>query len=100
MTSDASTAGRLEKRLATMLNAGTWLASIIIGVGLAAILLGTDGTTIVAAGVAVFLCLPVLRVILMLAAFLRARDAPFVAAATLVLAIIAISVAVGSLSRS
>lgn len=91
---------RLEACLATTLTAGTWLASAIIAVGLAATLAGQDGTALVATGIAVFIGLPVVRVLLMLGAFLRARDAPFITAAALVLAIIAVSVAIGCLSRS
>jgi uncharacterized membrane protein len=93
------TTERLETCLAGMLTIGTWLASAIIATGLAVALAGQDGTALVTAGIAVFIGLPVLRVVLMLVAFLRTRDAPFIAAAVLVLAIIAVSIVIGSLSR-
>ncbi|HET6607675.1 MAG TPA: DUF1634 domain-containing protein [Rhodopila sp.] len=82
------------------LTVGTWLASAIIAAGLALTLAGQEGAALVTAGVAVFISLPVMRVLLMLGAFIRARDVPFVTAATLVLAIIAVSITIGCLSRS
>jgi uncharacterized membrane protein len=57
-----------------------------------------QGTRIVTVGLALLILLPVLRVMLMLVAFLRAREFPLTAVAVLVLAIIGLSLAVGSLS--
>ena len=84
--------------MAATLSRGTWLASAAIALGLLLPSLTQQGTRIVTVGLALFILLPVLRVMLMLVAFLRARDFPLTAVAALVLAIIGLSVAVGSLS--
>ena len=84
--------------MAVTLSRGTWLASAVITLGLLLPSLTQQGARIVTVGLALFILLPVLRVMLMLVAFLRARDFPLTAVAVLVLAIIGLSVAVGSLS--
>ena len=88
----------LEHRLAATLSCGTWLASAVIALGLLLPPLTQQGARIVTVGLALLILLPVLRVMLMLVAFLRARDFPLTAVAVLVLAIIGLSLAVGSLS--
>jgi uncharacterized membrane protein len=85
----------LERRLAGTLSYGTWLASAVIGIGLLAPWRRPVGMTIVDVGVAAFILLPILRVTLMLAAFMRARNYLFAAAAGLVLAIISLGVVSG-----
>jgi len=80
----------MNARLADLLHYGTWLASIAIGLGLA---LGS--TRIETIGIALFILLPTLRVLLMLLVFLRECDYRFTAIAALVLAIILLGFAVG-----
>jgi uncharacterized membrane protein len=97
---------RLERALAGVLHYGTWLASIVVSVGLALALIDWRAVThgrpilpnmdIVTAGIALFILLPVLRVIVMLIAFLRERDYRFSAIATLVLMIIFLAFALGT----
>jgi uncharacterized membrane protein len=91
-------AGELEQRLAVTLSLGTWLASAAIALGLLLPSLLQESARIVTVGLASLILLQVLRVMLMLVAFLRARDFPLTAVAVLVLAIIGFSVVVGSLS--
>ena len=84
--------------MAATLSRGTWLASAVIALGLLLPSLTQQSARIVTVGLALLILLPVLRVMLMLIAFLRARDFPLTAVAVLVLAIIGLSVAAGSLS--
>jgi hypothetical protein len=82
----------LEELLAGLLNYGTWLASGVVAVGLTLVLgerfVGISGLRVVTAGIALFILLPVLRVDLMLIAFVRERDYRFVTIASLVLLIL------------
>ncbi|MFT4068407.1 DUF1634 domain-containing protein [Paraburkholderia sp.] len=100
---------RLEHWLANLLHYGTWLASITIATGLALTLAlpaaptGTAashatsaGMSVMTAGVALFILLPIMRLILMLGVFLRRRDYRFGAIAALVLAIVAVGLVVGA----
>jgi uncharacterized membrane protein len=89
VTADAMAA--LERRLAGVLRAGTWIASAVIAVGLVL----PSGTSVVTAGIALFIALPVLRVTLMLVEFLRQRDYRIGVIAALVLAVIVLGIAVG-----
>jgi uncharacterized membrane protein len=94
---------RREHIIAALLWYGTWLASAVIAVG---IILGAldngegvsrfapGGHTVVKAGVALFIFLPVMRVALMLGIFLRERDWAYTAISALVLAIIGIGIVV------
>ncbi|EMJ7520346.1 DUF1634 domain-containing protein [Providencia rettgeri] len=96
--------GYLELRdqvIALLLRYGTWLATTLIAIGVALTalkpfwgtsLLPLHGSDIVNAGIALFILLPVLRVILMLAFFIRDRDYIYVAITTLVLVFIAAGV--------
>lgn len=96
---------RLDHRLAATLQYGTWLASFVIALGLVAtwtpwppsILAAAQlvGARLVVAGVALFILLPVLRVLLMLAAFIRARDHRLGAVAALVMILILLGFVVG-----
>jgi len=97
----------LESRLASLLHFGTWVASALVGLGLALILAGGHGNPpsqlwlpsfangLVRAGIGVFILLPVSRVAVMLVIFFRQRDYRFVAIAALVLVIIAVSLLLG-----
>ena len=80
----------MNARLADLLHYGSWLASIAIGLGLA-----LSSTRIATIGIALFILLPALRVLLMLLVFLRQRDYRFTAVAALVLAIILLGFAIG-----
>ena len=87
---------KLESVLAYVLQYGTWCASAVIGLGLAWPWLSAhDGTKIVTAGVALFILLPVLRVLIMCLVFLKERDYRFSVIAALVLIILAAGVIVG-----
>jgi uncharacterized membrane protein len=91
----------LERILAEVLHYGTWLASAVIAVGLALALgesiLSVSGLPIVTAGIAMFILLPVVRVILMLIVFVRERDYRFAAIAATVLAVIVLGLVVGTI---
>ena len=84
----------LERLLATLLQAGTWLASAVIALGLI-----LPRTSLCLGGIALLISLPVLRIGVMLAAFVRRRDSHFAIIAGLVLAIIALGVVVGLRAR-
>jgi uncharacterized membrane protein len=86
---------KTEGLLAGLLRYGTWLASGVIGSGLALSLAGLSGAQVVAAGVVLFIALPVLRVLLMLAVFLRDRDYRLALVAAIVVMTIALGFAVG-----
>lgn len=96
---------RLEGMLARLLNYGTWFSSAVTALGLALVLVegyvgasafgGPSGTTIVTAGIALLIMLPVLRLALMLIVFLRERDYMFGIIAAAVLTIIALGTALG-----
>ena len=92
---------RLELLLAGLLRWGTWLASAVTGTGLAISLTGVEGligltgTRMVTAGIALFISLPVLRVLLMLAVSVRERDYRLVVVAAVVLLTILSGVAIG-----
>jgi hypothetical protein len=101
MTVDVASQPALERLLANVLHRGTWLATGIIALGLALPLFGSRGVVLamtgeaIVAGIALFILLPVLRVMLMLVMFVRAGDYRFGAIATLVLAIIVLGAALG-----
>ena len=90
----------IERRLATFLSGGTWLACAIIAVGLllaaAGGAPGRYGLPIVDSGIALFILLPVGRVALMLVELLRRRDFALAAVAGLVLAILGLGFALGA----
>ncbi|MGC1305247.1 MAG: DUF1634 domain-containing protein [Caulobacteraceae bacterium] len=89
---------KLERLLAIVLQQGVWLACGLIAVGLALGPLGvTAGAGVTAAGIGLLILLPVLRVALMLAVFVRERDYPLGAIAALVLTIILLGFACGVL---
>ena len=82
--------GGLERRLAALLQGGTWLACAVIAAGMAAGL-----ARLVVAGIGLVIALPVVRVAAMLGASARARDWRLAAVAALVLAIIAAAAVAG-----
>jgi uncharacterized membrane protein len=86
---------KTEGLLAGLLRYGTWLASGVIGSGLAMSLVGLSGAQVVAAGVVLFIALPVLRVLVMLAVFLRDRDYRLALVAAIVLMTIVAGFAIG-----
>ena len=100
---------QLEGLLAGTLHYGTWLASAVIGLGLALALLESRlnaptlairrDMRIATIGIALFILLPVVRVIVMFIVYLRQRDYRLSAIALLVLTIILLGFALG-LARS
>lgn len=104
MNSITETPGHRERLIAGLLWYGTLLATAIIGAGMAIGLLqhvaplrlaGLDAFAIVKAGVALFILLPIARIVLMLVLFLRERDYVYAAISTLVLTIIAAGIVAG-----
>lgn len=91
----------LELRLARLLWNGTWIASLVVAVGLAvsavgpSIAWGLTGPRVVTAGLALFIFLPVARVLLMLVAFAGQRDYRFVGIAAFVLVVVLAGFALG-----
>ena len=86
---------KTEGLLAGLLRYGTWLASAVIGLGLALSLVGLSGAQVVAVGVVLFIALPVLRVLVMLAVFLRDRDYRLALVAAIVLMTIVAGFVIG-----
>jgi uncharacterized membrane protein len=84
-----------EWLLAGLLRYGTWLASGVTGLCLAMSLVGVEGIPVVAAGVALFIGLPVLRVLVMLGAFILNRDYRLALVTTVVLMTILAGLVVG-----
>ncbi|HEY9271331.1 DUF1634 domain-containing protein [Achromobacter sp.] len=100
MTQAADKHARRDRVIAGLLWYGTWLASALIAAGMALDFLpqaqaGLCGLELVRAGVALFILLPIARVALMLAIFLRERDYAYTAISALVLLIIAAGVVSG-----
>lgn len=77
-----------ERRVAALLETGTWAACGAIFVGL----LWPPAHLLVTAGIALFIALPVLRVAAMLVEFVRQRDLRMSAIAALVLMVIALAI--------
>jgi hypothetical protein len=89
--------GQLENLLGRLLHYGTLAASGTIALGLAlSFASGPLGLGIAAAGIALFILLPALRVAVMLVFFLRAGDYRYGAIAGLVLLIISFSFFIGT----
>lgn len=92
MKFEAASSEELERLVARLLHYGTLSASAVIAAGFALGIASLRlGMGIAAAGIALFILLPVLRVAAMLVFFLRARDYRYGAIAALVLFIISIS---------
>jgi uncharacterized membrane protein len=86
----------LERLLARVLDQGTWLASAIIGVGWLLAAAGSKSVVLIDSGIALFLLLPVLRVVIMLVVFVRQRDYRFGIIAGVVLSIIVLGALLGA----
>ena len=87
------TLARYEKAIAGLLWYGTWVAVAVIAVGL--LVGGPIGLTLVKAGIAIFILLPIGRVAFLLGMFVREKDRAYIAISALVLAILAASVVAG-----
>jgi uncharacterized membrane protein len=97
MNAGAALPAPLERILGSLLHYGTYIASLVIALGLALALASSPaGSRIATAGIALFILLPVARVGTMLIFFLQTRDYRFSAIAALVLVIIVISYFVGA----
>lgn len=102
MNGDLASHPRLERILAMLLHGGTWLGCAVIAIGLVlkgtgpAVLSPDQAMFIVAAGVAIFILLPVLRVAVMLFVFVQERDWRFSAITALVLTIIVLGAVLGA----
>jgi hypothetical protein len=96
---------RLEELLSALLCYGSWLAAAAIGLGFALALIDSRFGTrnlallpnmrIATIGIALFILLPSLRVLLMLLVFIREHDFGFAFISGLVLAIILLGVFLG-----
>jgi uncharacterized membrane protein len=95
--------GRIESLLASVLNVGTRLASVVIFAGLVLSLFKRTpfptGAQVITAGIGLFILLPILRVIVVLSIFVKERDYKFAAATAVVLLIIFAGFAIGILSK-
>ena len=97
--------GRIEELLAALLRYGSWLAFAAIGLGYAFALIGSHAPTwnlavlpnlrLVRAGIALFILLPIFRVLLMFVLFIRERDFRFAFISGMVLAIILLGIFLG-----
>ena len=101
MNYDESRSLPLESLLAGVLHYGSWIALAAITVGIVLALSAhplavLQNLHFVAIGIALFILLPVLRVVLMLIVFLRERDYRFSAIAALVLTIILVGFVLGT----
>ena len=81
----------LHRTLASVLEVGTWLASALVTAGLF-----LSHATVVLVGIGLFISLPIVRVVVMFAAFTRGRDGWGAAIAGLVLTIIVLGVVLGA----
>ncbi|CAL8477892.1 DUF1634 domain-containing protein (plasmid) [Caballeronia sp. S22] len=84
-----ATSASMDLLLARFLQCGTWAACALIGTGL------FFDTKALTAGVALFILLPVLRVVVMLAVFAQQRNFLYVTIAATVLAVIAAGCVIG-----
>jgi uncharacterized membrane protein len=91
----AEAAATLHRRVAIVLRGGTWLASAVVCIGLVL----PSGAPVVMTGIALFIALPIVRVIVMLVEFLRRRDYRIAVIAALVLHIIVLGIALGVLTK-
>jgi uncharacterized membrane protein len=88
----------MESQVARLLHFGTLLACCLVSVGLAMMFAESprEGALVVTVGITLFILLPVLRVALMLVAFLVHRDYFFAGIALVILFIIGTSTFVAS----
>jgi uncharacterized membrane protein len=78
----------LDRRVAVVLNVGTWLASVIIALGIVL----PRGLPVIMTGIALLIALPIVRVTLVMIHSLRARDRRMAAICAAVLLIIAFGI--------
>jgi hypothetical protein len=83
---------QLERRVARLLDVGTWIASAVVALGLAL----PSGARVVILGLALFVALPAASVAVMLYGFLRLREYRIALIAALVLAILVAGLALGA----
>jgi uncharacterized membrane protein len=96
MTGTALRLPRLERLLAGLLKVGSWVASTVIATGIALTSVDSrSGTRVVTIGIALFILLPSVRVLLMLIVFARERDYRYSIIAALVLTIILLAFILG-----
>ena len=88
MTGSLARHHKLERLLARVLDQGTWLASGITAAGWLLAAAGWRSVSLIESGIALFLLLPVIRVVVMLVVFVRDRDYRFGIIAGVVLSII------------
>lgn len=110
MNDSSRNSRKLEESLAALLSFGSWLASILIGVGLIWAIVdfqlgglkleAVPGMSIVKIGILLFILLPVFRVLLMLFVFVSERRYHLAVTSILVLAIIFLGFAVGMRTAS
>jgi nicotinamide riboside transporter PnuC len=102
-----SDVAELERWLAGLLHYGTWVAASTVAAGLAMALpgpwarswpfaTGAVAAHVMTAGIALFILLPIMRLILMLGAFVHQRDYRFGAIAALVLVIVVAGSMIGA----
>ena len=97
MKAQTAPSRQLESLLGRLLHYGTLAASGLIALGLAlGVASGPLGPGVAAAGIALFILLPALRVAVMLGFFLHAGDYRYGAIAALVLLIISFSFFIGT----
>jgi uncharacterized membrane protein len=87
---------RLERELGRLLLAGVAIAAVLLAVGLALWFAGTSARAdlLLRAGLVALMATPIVRVVLSLAAFVRARDWFFVVMTLSVLAVLGVTLAV------
>lgn len=102
MSDGVTTERGLERLLAGVLSIGTWLGSATIATGLVMQCMGwgrvmstVTCARMISVGIALFILLPVLRVVLMAIAFVRQREFVFGLAAVGVLAVIGVAALIG-----
>jgi uncharacterized membrane protein len=97
MTALKSSAPELERFLARLLDYGTWIACAVIAMGLVEAFARPNarGMFIVALGVGLIIALPIVRVMSMLAYFVKIGDRRFSVVAGIVLIIIFAGILIG-----
>jgi uncharacterized membrane protein len=87
----------LTRLLAQVLHYGSWLGSLVVAAGLCLSWAApaASGMSVLSLGIAIFILLPILRLVVMLFAFLRKRDYRFAGITSLVLAIIVTGAVLG-----
>jgi uncharacterized membrane protein len=102
MTSHAPRPAAVELILARLLSGGTWIACMVIAIGIVLQVTGhaDSGARLDRVGIGLFVLLPVARLITLAVAFARAREKVFVGVCLLILLIIALGTIVSLTLRS